>query len=307
VQTTEHLLMIRPARFGFNAETAVNNFFQEKPVDPDQTHARALAEFEEMVRQLERHHLHVLVVPDSLQPATPDPIFPNNWFSTHADGTLVPYPLSAPPRRRERKPAVLNALAEQFQVDRAIDFTRHEEENRFLEGTGSLVLDRLHRIAYACLSPRTDPGLLELFCERLHYTPLPFTAVDTGGRALYHTNVVMTLADRYAVVCLDSIPDPTERIRLTETLKQSGKTLIPLQREQLTHFAGNLLQVHNQKGDKILIGSTRAFGCLTPTQRETLQSFKQLLEVHMSTIETIGGGRARCMIAEIHLPLRTNP
>ncbi len=294
--------MIRPARFGFNAETAENNFFQSQPNEPETIHEKALTEFDEMVKKIRSEGVQVLVVDDSSDLATPDSVFPNNWFSTHADGTLVLYPLYAPNRRLERKPTVLSAIMERYTVSHQVDLSTYENSDRFLEGTGSMVLDRQHRIAYAAVSPRTHPDLLKIFCEKLQYTPIAFEAVDSKGRPLYHTNVVMTVADRYVVICLDSIPDRQERDSVIQTIERSGKTIITIDPEQLNQFAGNLLQVENNKGENFLIGSARAFGSLRNDQRDLLASFNTLLEVSIPTIESVGGGSARCMLAEIFLP-----
>jgi len=294
-------LMIRPRQFGFNTETAVNNFFQNDQGQPDVIHQLALIEFDSMVEKIQSQGIDVMVVDDGPDPATPDSIFPNNWFSTHEGGILVLYPLFAQNRRLERKPAVLNALKEKYSVDRQLDLTEYETSGYFLEGTGSVVLDRTHRIAYAVISPRTHLEPLSHFCEQQQYIPMVFRAVDSVGRPLYHTNVVMSVADRYVVVCLESIPDQTERTFLIETIQRSGKVIIPINYEQLNRFAGNLLQVHNDKGEKFLIGSSGAFASLGSEQLDALKSFNELLEVDIPTIESVGGGSARCMLAEIFL------
>lgn len=303
-QTTQHLLMIRPARFGFNTETADNNFFQSQPNDPETIHEKALTEFDDMVNKIRSQGIDVLVIEDSPTPETPDSIFPNNWFSTHEDGSLVLYPLFAKNRRLERKPAVLSALQEKYTIVHQVDISPYENSDRFLEGTGSMVLDRQHRIAYAAVSPRTHPDLLKIYCEKLQYTPIAFEAVDSKGRPLYHTNVVMTVADRFVVICLHSIPDEQERESVIQTIERSGKTIIAIDLEQLNQFAGNLLQVENNKGEKFLIGSAQAFSCLRADQRDLLASFNTLLEVSIPTIESVGGGSARCMLAEIFLNRR---
>ena len=255
-----------------------------------------------MVKKIRSQGIDVLVLEDSSSPATPDSIFPNNWFSTHEDGTLVRYPLFAPNRRLERKPAVIKELTEKYSVSQQLDLTEYETSGEFLEGTGSLVLDRAHRIAYAAVSPRTHLHPLKYFCEQLRYEPMVFKAVDSIGRPLYHTNVVMTVADQYVVICLESIRDQTERECVIESIQRSGKTIISINYEQLNQFAGNLLQVHNDKGGKFLIGSTRAFASLESGQLDALKSFNALLKVDIPTIESVGGGSARCMLAEIFLP-----
>jgi len=293
--------MVRPCRFGFNAETAVNNFFQTHEGHLESIHQQALTEFDDMVNKIRSQGIDVLVIEDSPTPETPDSIFPNNWFSTHEDGSLVLYPLFAKNRRLERKPAVLSALQEKYTIVHQVDLSPYENSDRFLEGTGSMVLDRQHRIAYAAVSPRTHPDLLKIFCEKLQYTPIAFEAVDSKGRPLYHTNVVMTVADRFVVICLDSIPNQHERQSVIETIERSGKTILAIDHEQLNQFAGNLLQVENDKGEKLLIGSKRAFTSLRTDQRSQLERYNALLEVDIPTIESVGGGSARCMLAEIFL------
>jgi hypothetical protein len=294
--------MIRPVNFSFNAETAVNNAFQVADAGAgDQAQEQALAEFEGFVQLLRDNGVDVTVVQDSPDPYTPDSIFPNNWVSFHADGTVCLYPMYALNRRHERKPGVLHAVAERFTIGRTLDLTDYEKNNLFLEGTGSMVLDRDNKTAYACLSPRTDRQVLFDFCQKLGYTAELFTAVDPGGQAIYHTNVMMCVADRYVVVCLDSVQDQPEREHLAATIGRSGKTLIPITLDQMNHFAGNMLQVHNENGEKLLVMSSQAYDSLTPGQVRQLEGFNRILHAPLTTIETNGGGSARCMLAEIHL------
>ncbi len=299
MQTTSHLLMIRPVNFSFNAETAVNNAFQT-PGDTD-AQARALTEFESFVQLLRDNEVDVTIITDTPSPYTPDSIFPNNWVSFHDDGTVCLYPMYAVNRRQERKPGILEAIGHQFRIDATLDFSGYEAEGLFLEGTGSMVLDRDHKIAYACLSPRTDKNVLLDFCQKLGYSPEIFTAADAAGRLIYHTNVMMCVADRYVVVCLDSLPSDPERDHLAATILASGKTLIPITPDQMNHFAGNMLQVHNHKGEKLLVMSSQAFASLTPVQVQQLSGFNRILHSPLTTIETNGGGSARCMLAEVHL------
>jgi hypothetical protein len=294
--------MIRPVNFSFNAETAVNNAFQVADAGAgDQAQDRALAEFEGFVQLLRDNGVDVTVVQDSPDPYTPDSIFPNNWVSFHADGTVCLYPMYAVNRRHERKPGVIHAIAERFTIGRTLDLTAYEKNDLFLEGTGSMVLDRDNKTAYACLSPRTDRQVLFDFCQKLGYTAELFTAVDAGGQAIYHTNVMMCVADRYVVVCLDSVQDQPEREHLVATIRHSGKTLIPITLDQMNHFAGNMLQVHNENGEKLLVMSSQAYDSLTPGQVRQLEGFNRVLHAPLTTIETNGGGSARCMLAEIHL------
>jgi hypothetical protein len=302
MQTTSHILMIRPVNFTFNPETAVNNAFQSLgSVDPQK---QALTEFDEFVKVLRDNDVDVTVIDDTPEPFTPDSIFPNNWISFHDQGLICLYPMYAANRRLERKPSVLRELAQRFRIDLTLDFRAHELEERYLEGTGSMVLDRDHKIAYACLSPRTDKTVLLDFCAKTGYTPEIFTAVDSNGQAIYHTNVMMCVADRYIVACLDSLPNPAEREHFMGTVRSSLKTLIPITLPQMNRFAGNMLQIHNRTGERLLIMSTQAYDSLRPDQIGQLTAFNRILHSPLHNIETNGGGSARCMMAEIHLDPR---
>ncbi len=295
--------MIRPVNFSFNAETAVNNAFQVSGA-ADDAQRKALTEFENFETLLRDNGVDVTVIEDTPEPYTPDSIFPNNWVSFHDANTVCLYPMYAVNRRLERKPDVLNAIAKRFRIDATLDFTDYETQALFLEGTGSMVLDRDEKIAYACLSPRTDRKILLDFCEKMDYTPEIFTAVDGPGRPIYHTNVMMCVADRYVVVCLDAVPAQKERELLVATIRASGKTIIPITLDQMNHFAGNMLQVHNEKGEKLLVMSSQAYHSLTPEQVQQLEGLNRILHAPLTTIETNGGGSARCMLAEIHLEKR---
>jgi hypothetical protein len=295
--------MIRPVNFSFNAETAANNAFQVSGA-ADDAQRKALTEFENFVALLRDNGVDVTVVDDTPEPYTPDSIFPNNWVSFHDAGTVCLYPMYAANRRPERKPGVLDAIGKKFRIDATLDFTGYEAQALFLEGTGSMVLDRDQRIAYACLSPRTDRKILLDFCEKMDYTPEIFKAVDDAGRPIYHTNVMMCVADRFVVVCLDSVPAQKERELLVATIRTSGKTIIPITLDQMNHFAGNMLQVHNEKDEDLLVMSSQAYDSLTPAQVQQLEGFNRILHAPLTTIETNGGGSARCMLAEIHLESR---
>jgi hypothetical protein len=301
MQTTSHLLMIRPVNFSFNAETAVNNAFQIAGT-ADHAQEQALAEFEGFVQLLRDNEVDVTVVQDTPDPYTPDSIFPNNWVSFHDDGTVCLYPMYAVNRRLERKPGVLEALRRRFRIDATLDFSSYEKEGLFLEGTGSMVLDRDRKIAYACTSPRTDIEVLLDFCRKMGFVHDFFTAVDGEGRSIYHTNVMMCVADRYAVVCLDALPIAAERAHLAATIRASGKTIIPITLTHMNHFAGNMLQVHNEQGEKLLVMSSQAYTALDPEQIRQLTAFNRIIHSPLTTIELNGGGSARCMLAEIHLP-----
>jgi hypothetical protein len=286
--------------FTFNAETAVNNAFQVAGVETD-AQRKALTEFDQFAQLLRDNGVDVTVVDDTPQPYTPDSIFPNNWVSFHHDATVCLYPMYAANRRLERKPEVLDTIARKFRIDAILDFSSYEQQGIFLEGTGSMVLDRDRHIAYACLSPRTDKAVLLDFCQKMGYQPEIFSGRDGAGRDIYHTNVMMCVGDRFVVVCLDSLPIPAERQHLEATIRASGKTLIPITLDQMNHFAGNMLQVEDQKGEKLLVMSSQAYESLTPAQITQLQGFNRILHSSLTTIETNGGGSARCMLAEIHL------
>lgn len=302
MQNTSYIMMIRPAKFGFNAETAVNNHFQQSSLD-SQVAEKALAEFDQFVTLLRANGINITVVQDSPLPYTPDSIFPNNWISFHSDGTIVLYPMFAKNRRLERKPAVLEQVSQKFLIQQTIDFTQQEERGLYLEGTGSMVLDRDHHLAYACLSERTHENLLEQFCTELGYESVVFSALDMQGAPIYHTNVMMCVADRYVVICLDSIATDLEREMLQTQIQATGKTIIPISLEQMNHFAGNMLQVKNQENEKFLIMSSQAFHSLNEEQVLQLETFNQILHAPIPTIESNGGGSARCMMAEVFLPL----
>mgnify|MGYP000890500346 CR=1 FL=1 len=301
MQNTSHLLMIRPVNFSFNAETAVNNAFQQANEDND-TQEKSLKEFNDFVALLTSNGIDVTVVDDTPEPYTPDSIFPNNWVSFHTDGNIVLYPMFAVNRRQERKQHVIDTVSKKFLLKQTTDLSNYENENLFLEGTGSMVLDRDKKIAYACLSPRTDKKVLDAFCTAKGYTAISFIATDSKGQEIYHTNVLMCVADKYVVICLDAIPHADERKAVEQSITESGKTIIPISLGQMNSFAGNMLQVINQEGKQFLIMSSQAYESLTPNQVNSLHSFNTILHSPLYTIEKNGGGSARCMMAEIFLP-----
>jgi hypothetical protein len=301
MQNTSHLLMIRPVNFSFNAETAVNNAFQQANEDND-TQQKSLKEFNDFVALLTQNGIDVTVIDDTPEPYTPDSIFPNNWISFHTDGSIVLYPMFAANRRQERKQHVIDHISGKFTVNQTTDLSKYEQTHLFLEGTGSMVLDRDKKIAYACLSPRTDKEVLEAFCKEKGYTPVSFTAADGNDRAIYHTNVLMCVADKYVVICTDAIPDAAERKQVEQYITESGKTIIPISLDQMNRFAGNMLQVINNTGKQFLVMSSQAYESLTPNQVNALHSFNTILHSPLYTIEKNGGGSARCMMAEIFLP-----
>ena len=295
--------MIKPVAFDFNAETAVNNAFQQ-PGSNENVQQKAEAEFEGFVQKLTAAGVDVTVVQDSPVPHTPDSIFPNNWISFHQDGAIVLYPMYASNRRAERKQHVIDSIKKKFQLNKTFDFSAYEKNNLFLEGTGSMVLDRENKIAYACLSPRTDKTLLEEWCKQMGYTPCSFYSVDEKGAEIYHTNVMMCVADKYIVICLDSICDAAERKLVVDTIINSGKKIIEISYSQMNCFAGNMLQVQNNKGNIILVMSSRAYASLTVEQVKELELYNPIIHSDLTTIENNGGGSARCMMAEVFLSLK---
>ncbi|MDD3771902.1 MAG: arginine deiminase-related protein, partial [Weeksellaceae bacterium] len=302
------ILMIEPVAFGFNEQTAVNNYFQTKPTDAESlTQEKALAEFKGMVAKLREHGVNVIVLQDTLNPHTPDSIFPNNWISFHENKMIALYPMFAKNRRVERREDdVIEILTDKgFVVDEIMDYTSAEEDDIFLEGTGSIILDRENKIAYACISPRTDEELFDEFCEDFEYTPVVFEANQTvnGEREqIYHTNVMMCIADEYAIICLSTIDDKSEKKNVVEQLKNSGKEIIDISEEQMHQFAGNMLQVGGMGAAKYLVMSQTAYESLHPEQIQTIEKYNPIISVDISTIETLGGGSARCMMAEVFLP-----
>ncbi len=293
--------MIRPAAFAFNPQTAVNNSFQ-KETGKQLVQQKALAEFDGLVKELRDHGISVIVIDDKAEPHTPDAVFPNNWISFHEDGTVVVYPMFAENRRAEKNKKLLERIENRFYIRSITDLSFYEAKQEFLEGTGSMVLDRDNELAYACLSPRTHPTPLYDFANETGYRPVLFQATDEQNRDIYHTNVMMCMADEYVVICLEAVKDDFQKQMLLDKFEETGKLVIPISLEQMVHFAGNMLQVVNNTGEKFLVMSTQAFNSLTPTQSDLLQSFNRILHAPLYTIEENGGGSARCMIAEIYLP-----
>jgi hypothetical protein len=304
-QATSHILMIRPVNFGFNTETAESNAFQDSQLalqTKEVAQETARQEFDEMARQLQAMGVDVRVYDDTTTPYTPDSIFPNNWVSFHASGTVVLYPMQAENRRLERRQDIIDDLAKQYHVAKVVDLTRFEQEGKFLEGTGSLVLDRMNKVAFASLSPRTHPDVLAEFSKQTNYRVVSFSAADAGGKAVYHTNVLMCIADTFAIVCLSAISDPDERLMVRQELERLNKRIIDISLEQMARFAGNMLLVLTRKGEKMLIMSTQAYESLTAKQIDLLDDYATLFHFDLSMIEGNGGGSARCMMAEVHLP-----
>lgn len=305
-QTTNHILMVRPAHFGYNEQTAESNVFQTRDTKKTaaEIEAAARAEFDEFVRRLREAGVTVHVAEDSVAPVKTDAVFPNNWVTFHADGTVVTYPMLSENRRLERDENILEQLKQLFAVNHRVHLETYELEQLFLEGTGSMILDREHRIVYACVSPRTDPQLLDLFCHKMGYTALLFQAVDQEGVDIYHTNVMMALGETFVVICMDSIPNAGERAQLLASFERTGKEVIAISFGQMMSFAGNMLQVRNDRGEGILVMSEQAYRSLRPEQVHRLKKHTLLLYSPIDTIETFGGGSARCMMAEIFLPAK---
>lgn len=306
-QLTNTILMIRPVSFRMNEQTAVNNYYQHslKGVSAEDIQAKALTEFDNFVSKLRKAGIEVVVIEDTLVPSTPDSIFPNNWSSFHRNGKVGLYPMFAENRRLERREDILDKLEEKgFIINDIIDYSSAEKENIFLEGTGSIVLDREAGVAYCALSARADEDLFIEFCEDFEYTPVVFHAYQTvnGKRELiYHTNVMMAITQENVVVCLDAIDDKKERRNFINHVLMSGKQIIKITEEQVENFAGNMLQVLGHDNKPITVMSQAAFDCLTDAQREILSKEATLLSSDLSTIETCGGGSARCMMAEVFL------
>lgn len=293
------IVMVEPISFGFNEETASNNYFQQN-VSIEKVQVKAYDEFEKFVETLKSNGILVHVIKDTINPKTPDAVFPNNWISFHEDGKVVLYPMFARNRRAERKQTVLDQISTIFHPKETIDLTYFEEKNLFLEGTGSMVLDRVNKIAYACLSDRTDKEVLEVFCLTFGYESKLFHAVDQEDKPIYHTNVLMCVADRFAVVCLKAIKDFEEQEMLINSLEESGKEIIEISFDQMKHFCGNMLQVSNADGVRFLVMSSQAYEHLTEDQIQTIQFYSNIIHSPLETIETIGGGSARCMMAEVY-------
>lgn len=301
-QTTSKIIMVRPAAFGYNAETAANNTFQHKPdMDNEAVKLKAIEEFDKLVSVLRAEGVDVQVVQDTAFPVTPDAIFPNNWISFHEDGTVVTYPMFANLRRQERREELIEELEQSYTVSERLDFERYEASDLFLEGTGSMVLDRVNRIAYACISPRTDAGVLNQWCRMMDYTAFTFVA-RYHGQDIYHTNVMMAIGDGVSVVCQDVIEPPSRGEELTAHLASFGREVVLLRKDQIDSFAGNMLAIRNRAGEQLMVMSRSAHQSLDEEQLAAIQRHARIVSSDVHTIETIGGGSVRCMIAENFLP-----
>ena len=298
MQTTSKVLMVRPARFAYNEETARNNYFQQR-TDAENVNETALVEFDAFVKLLQGNDVDVIVVQDTIEPWTPDSVFPNNWFSSHLGGDLVLYPMFAKNRRLERKAHVMDVLLHKMNHRKIVDLTYWEKRGEFLEGTGSMIFDREKRIAYCCRSPRTSEKVLADFCSRMNFDAVVFDAMDKEGNQIYHTNVMMTVGTQVAVVCLEALQNENEREKLITKLTSTGKLIVEISLDQVEHFAGNMLELKSRNGQPLMIMSAAARKSLSIEQESILSTYAKIVSPDLSIIETNGGGSARCMIAEI--------
>ena len=301
---TSHLLMVRPSHFGFNEETASNNAFQvnDNSLSTKQIATLAIKEFDDFVCVLRENGLTITVNEDDISIKTTDSIFPNNWFSTHSDGTLVTYPMFSKNRRLERREDIIEGLKENYHVIHRIHLESAENVGQYLEGTGSLILDRVNKIAYACRSIRTNDKLLVEWADKLGYRLCVFNAKDKSGMDIYHTNVMMALGENFVIWGGDALPDINEKVVIEKLFFETGKEIIPISMTQIARFAGNMLAVKNEKGERLLIMSQTAFESLSLSQITRIESFCKIVKGNIPIIEKYGGGSVRCMLAEIYLP-----
>ena len=302
-QTTSNILMVRPANFGFNEQTAANNSFQtkNKVLTNEEVQQRAIREFDNFVEKLRNVGVNVIVAEDTESPKRPDAVFPNNWISFHENGSLITYPMFSPNRRIERREEIIEQIKMDFTVEKYIPLEKFEDKEKFLEGTGSMILDRVNKLAYACTSPRTDEYLLEVFCQLQGYEKITFQSVDNEGNDIYHTNVMMALGEDFVVIGLDTIKDETQKQMLLDYFEMTNKEIIDISFEQISAFAGNMLQVRNDEGKTFLVMSQQAYEALTKEQIAKLEKKTNILYSDIEAIETLGGGSARCMMAEVFL------
>ncbi len=305
MQTANTVLMVEPIAFGYNSQTAQNNYFQVEQKEAD-IQEKALQEFNNFVEKLRAKGIQVITVKDTLEPHSPDSIFPNNWVSFHEDGTVALYPMFAPNRRVERREDILDTIRnEGFKINKVEDLSSYEKDDLFLEGTGSMIFDHDYKIAYGSVSLRLDEQLFRNFCDKLGYTPIVFHSFHNVGNQrlpIYHTNVMMCVAEQFVVICLDCIDNELEREKVQEVIKSTEKEVIEISEEQLHQFAGNMLQVQNEEGTQFLVMSQTANQSLTQEQIQRIESYCEIIYADLNTIEVNGGGSARCMLAEIFLP-----
>jgi len=302
-QLTSNILMVRPAHFGFNPETAKNNAFQvnDTSLSVEAIKNKAIAEFDAFVSKLRAVGVNVIVKQDSTEPVKTDAVFPNNWVSFHEEGYVITYPMYSAVRRLERRDELIEAISEDFQIDYRVLMEAAEEDNVYLEGTGSIVLDRANKIAYACLSVRTNEQLLDDFCKETGFTKVAFDALDRDGTPIYHTNVMMAMGDAFVVICMESILE-AQRPSVLDAFETTNKEVIDIGFDQMYGFAGNMLQVSNESGDTFMVMSQQAFESLEAQHIAQIEKYTTILHSDIKTIETYGGGSARCMMAEVFLP-----
>lgn len=303
-QVPHTILMVRPASFGYNPETAASNAFQKKSTNEEVVHRAALQEFDKAVAHMKAKGISIMVVEDTPQPITTDAIFPNNWMTTHEDGKIILYPMMAPSRRKERRMDIVQQLEDRYNVEKVEDISGNELEGRFLEGTGSIIFDHPNRIAYACRSERTEEELFKSLCTKLGYRPIVFSAVDENGLAIYHTNVMMWIGESLAGICLDSIHDENDQELILNQLAATNHKVIALSYAQMNSFAGNMFEVKNDADQRFLLMSQSAYDSLLPGQLSEIRKYLNPLPLDIHTIEESGGGSIRCMVAGIHLPLK---
>ena len=303
MQTTNNILLIRPSNFAFNHETLATNAFQNEIIaaNDDFIRNKAIEEFDLFAETLKLKGVNVFIFDDTIFPEKPDAIFPNNWITFHSDGTVILYPMFAPNRRQEKRKDIIDSFRKNFRVTTIIDLSDYEKENKFLEGTGSIVFDHDNKIAYACLSSRTDKELFIKVSALLHYQPVYFHASDRNDNEIYHTNVMMCIDEKFAVVCIDCITNPAEKEMVVKSLTTTGHQLIEITFDQMNNFAGNMLALSTKENKNILALSQSSFDSLTENQKNVLLLYSELVPLSIKTIETIGGGSARCMIAEVFL------
>ncbi|MEL7118665.1 MAG: arginine deiminase-related protein [Bacteroidota bacterium] len=301
---TNHILMVRPAHFGYNEETADDNAFQARDENMNTTEVQeeAVREFDTLIAKLRAADIDVFLVNDADDPYTPDAVFPNNWVSFHQNGTIATYPMYSSIRRRERQEEIIQMVKEKFGFDKRMHFEQLEFEDKFLEGTGSLVLDRLNKIAFACKSHRTHEDAVDQFCKYMNYEKVLFSAYDEPGKPIYHTNVMMTMGDHFAIVCMESIKNERERLALQTKLADNDKTIIEISFEQMGKFAGNTLLVNNNHEESYLVMSSSAYHAFDERQLKILERFAKIIHSPIPTIEKSSGGSVRCMMAEIFVP-----
>lgn len=301
-QTTQHIMMVRPVSFGYNPQTAGNNAFQKQMPQDNEVLAKAQAEFDGMVKMLREAGVDVLVFDDTPQPPKPSAIFPNNWVSFHEEGIVILYPMYAPNRREERQEEILIGIEKKFSKQILLDFSPYETMGKYLESTGSMIIDRPNKLIYACRAERTHEQVLQVVAEKLEYQYLLFDARDENQQLIYHTNVMMCIGIDFAVICLESITNAEERQKVVASLQNTGKQIVEISQEQVKQFAGNMLEIKNAQGERLLVMSERAHQSLTPEQVSVLEKSVSIVPPPLYTIEDYEGGSARCMMAEIFLP-----